>query len=115
MSFEGDIAAVLRTVCPRVFPDVAPVSTQRPYVTYSQFGGDVINPLNNAPPGKRNAFMQVNVWSSTRLEASNMIRQIEDAMRGASAFNAKPQAAASNDYDPDVPVYGASQDFSCWY
>lgn len=115
MSFESDVYAVLKSVCIRSFPDIAPASTQRPYITYQMFGGDVINPLNNSSPGKRNTYLQVNVWSSTRLEANNMSRQIEEAMRAATAFNARPQSALSSDYDPDVPVYGAAQDFSCWY
>ena len=115
MSFEGDIAATLRTVCPRVFPDVAPAGTQRPYATYQLYGGYVINPVGNEPPGKRSAFVQVNVWSATRLEANNLIRQVEDAMRTTALFQAKPDSALRSTYEEDGPVYGAMQDYACWY
>lgn len=115
MTFEADLFTLLKTVTPRVFPDFAPVSTVRPYVTFQAVGGQVINPLSNEKPGKRNAELQINVWSDTRAESLSLSRAIEDAMRAATAFNARPQSAAVSDYDADVPVYGARQDFSCWF
>lgn len=115
MSMESDLFLLLQGVCPRVYPDVAPTDTPRPYVTWQQIGGDVINPLNNEPPGKRNASIQINVWSETRAEAISVINQIEDAMRVATAFLARPQAAAFNDYDHDMKRYGSQQEFSIWY
>lgn len=115
MTFEADLKTVLATVCTRTFPDFAPVNTTRPYATFQQIGGDVINPLDNSAPGLRSAYMQVNVWSATRAEAIALSRAIENAMRAATTFQAKPMAAASADFDADVPVYGASQDFECWH
>lgn len=115
MSFEADLFAVLKDVCPRAYPDIAPSGAIRPYITYQLYGGRVINPLSNAAPGKRNAFVQINVWASTRLEANNMSRQAEDAIRGAATFTGQPQTALASDYEPDVPICGARQDFSCWY
>ena len=113
MTFEADLYTTLKAVTPRVFPDFAPVSTLRPYVTFQQVGGDVINPLDNSAPGTRLPEVQVNVWSDTRLQAMSLIRAIEDAMRGATAFKARPAGDAVADYDADVPVYGARHDFFC--
>lgn len=115
MTFEADLFALLKAVTPRVFPDFAPVSTQRPYVTYQQIGGRVINPLANVSPGRRNSELQINVWSNSRSEALALSRAIEDAMRAATAFQARPISAAVSDYDADIPVYGCRQDFSCWH
>lgn len=115
MAIEDDITTRLKTVTARVWPDFAPVGTARPYLTYQFIGGDVINPLSNEPPGKRNAVVQVNTWADTRKQALALSFSIEDAMRAATAFNGKPQSAAIATYDPDVPVYGCRQDFSIWF
>jgi hypothetical protein len=53
VTFEADLYTLLKTVTPRVFPDFAPTATARPYVTYQQVGGRVINPLANTAPGVR--------------------------------------------------------------
>lgn len=111
---EADLYALLKAICPRAYPDIAPTSTAKPYVTYQQIGGKVINPLDGSAPGKRNAVMQINVWAETRSQALLVMGQIEDAMRAATAFSARPQAAAFNDYDHDMQVYGSQQEFSIW-
>mgnify|MGYP000102249442 CR=1 FL=1 len=115
MTFEADLFTLLKLEATRVFPDFAPVTTQRPYVTYQGIGGAVINPLDNSAPGKRNAEVQITVWSNTRKEALTISRAIETRMRAASAFQARPLAAEVADYDADIPVYGCRQDFSCWF
>jgi hypothetical protein len=115
MTFEADLFTLLKTVTPRVFPDFAPTSTTRPYVTFQQVGGDVLNMVANVAPGVRNAHMQINVWSNTRAEALQIIRAIEDAMCSTSAFVARPIGAAIADYDAEIPVYGCRQDFTCWH
>ncbi len=112
---DADLVVLLETLCPRVFTVIAPTATQRPYVTYQQIGGEVINPLANEVPGKRNALVQINVWSDRRLEATALMDSIEDAMRLATDFIARPQGAKFNDYDHDMKVYSAQQDFSIWY
>lgn len=115
MTFEADLFTLIKAVTPRVFPDFAPTSTTRPYVTWQQIGGDVINPIENAVPGKRNSVLQVNVWANTRADSLAISRAIEDAMRVATAFIGRPVAAAVADYDAEIPVYCARQDFSCWH
>lgn len=113
MSFEADVIAVLKTVTPRVHMDFARVTSQRPYVTWQQVGGDVVNYIGNEAPDAHLPEIQVNCWADTRAECMTLIRAIEVAMRGATAFTARPMGAAVADYDADVPVYGARQDFSC--
>jgi hypothetical protein len=114
MSVEADLYGVLNAICPRTFPDFAPVSTMRPYVTYQQIGGQVINPIGNDVPNKQNGEFQINVWSNTRAEAAALARQIEAALRQSSAFIARPLSAPASDYDHDMEIYGSRQDFSIW-
>jgi hypothetical protein len=114
MSLDSDLCALLKTICPRAFPDVAPVATVRPYVTYQQIGGRVTNYVDNTVPSSENAEFQINVWSATRKEAKLIALQIEAALISANAFQARPVAAARSDYEPDMEIYGSLQDFSIW-
>lgn len=114
MSLETDLTDLLRTICPRTFCDAAPANTERPYVTYQQIGGDVIQLLDRTVPSKENATIQIGVWSDGRIEAKTMIKQIEAAMITTTAFQASAIAATSADFDSDNLVYSNSQDFSVW-
>lgn len=114
MTMETDLRALILPICSRVFNGPAPISTARPYVTFQQVGGEVVTFVGREVPSKRNAEVQINVWSNTTAEASSLALQIEAAMIGATAFQAMPLSAFSADYDPDVPIYGAMQDFSIW-
>lgn len=118
MTVETQLTTLLLTLCPRVFPDVAPVGTAKPYVTYQQIGGERLRNLNKTAADKRKAFIQINVWSDSRLSANDLCRQIEEAMATATAFNAVEDAEPLWTHDDidlqDAPdgLYGCSQDFT---
>ena len=114
MTMESELHTLLLTKCPRVFPDIAPSGTVTPFVTWQGLGGESLGFLDNTAADKRNTLMQVNVWSSTRLQALQMAREIEDAMRASAAFVASPLGEPLSTYEPDVPVYGTLQRFSIW-
>jgi hypothetical protein len=114
MSMESDLSTLLKTVCPRVFPDVAPAGTSTPYVTWQGLGGESISFLDNTTGDKRNTYMQVNAWSATRLQALQIIRDVENAMRATSAFICKPMGEPISQYEEDTGLYGAVQRFSIW-
>lgn len=114
MSLETDLYALLSAICPRVFPDVAPGDTARPYITWQQVGGTLISPLGNEIPDKRNANIQINVWAATRIEAVELALQIEAAMIQATVFQARPNMAHIASYEEDLNLYGTVQDFSVW-
>lgn len=114
MSLESSLYTVLSGVCPRSFPDFAPTTTTRPYVTYQQIGGAVVNYLSREVPNKRNARMQINVWADTRASAVTTMNAIEDAVRASTLFQASPESAMTASFDADFPVYSARQDFTIW-
>lgn len=114
MSLESDLFTTLQAVCPRVFPDVAPTGESRPYITWQQVGGDVIKPLGQDVPDKRNALVQINCWADTRLAANALALQVEAALITAVQFVARPQAALQAAHDDDTDLRGAMQDFSIW-
>jgi hypothetical protein len=114
MTVEADIKTALSLECDRVFPDFAPVMTARPYVTYQQIGGEALNYRGNEVPDLQNGDFQINVWAASRPAAMSLIRAIETRLRAAAAFTAQPLSAPVSDFDADVPVYGARQDWTIW-
>lgn len=121
MTVEADIFAALKSLVPdgsgkfRVYPDVAPAGTARPYITFQQVGGVAVNMLDGAAPGKRNGRFQVNCWADTRAAAATLSRQVEDALRAATALQVTVLGAPVSVYEEDVPLYGTRQDFSLWF
>lgn len=115
MTVEANIYNALKSlVANRVFPDVGPLGTAAPYITYQQIGGAVVQPLAGGLADKQNGRFQVNVWAKTRSEAASLALLVESAMVGASTFQARAVGAPSATYDGDVTLYGSIQDFSVW-
>jgi hypothetical protein len=114
MTMESDLYALLKASCPRVFPDVAPSGTAKPYVTYQALGGKTLRYLDNSAADKRNTLMQVNVWSTTRAEANSLVRQIEDALCATPVFTARPEGEPLSTHEPDTGLYGSIQRFSIY-
>ena len=112
----------------RVFPDVAPLSTVKPYVTYQVLPGPTLRPgstrwMDGSAPDKHRSVVQVNVWGARRLEVNALARQIEDAMCAAPAvtdttFKAEPEADPRPDHvdvelaDAPQGLFGTIQDFN---
>lgn len=118
MSFESDLFdAIKALVGNRVIPDVAPVGTTRPYVTFQKVGGDAINYLESTHPGRRHARVQINCWASTRATAAALARSIEVTLVQSTVLRAYVNGAVVDTYEGDVepPLYGTRQDFSISY
>ena len=114
MSMESDLHALLLTKCQRVFPDVAPNETAKPFVTWQGIGGEALGFLDNTAADKRHTLMQINAWATTRLQSLALIRDIETAMRASGAFTATPQGEAMSTYEQDAGVYGCVQRFEIY-
>lgn len=116
MSVESIIFNALRgLVSDRVFPDVAPEETARPYITFQQVGGEAVNFVDAGVPSMKNGRWQINVWADSRLDAAPLARQVEDTLRGISALQTTVLGAAIARYDEETKLRGTSQDFSFWF
>lgn len=116
MSVESNLFDALKTlVSNRVYPDVAPQTVARPYITYTQVGGRAIAYLESAVVGLRNGRFQVNVWADSRLAAMNLCRQVEDTLVASTTLRAIPLGAPVSVYEPETKLYGTRQDFSTWF
>ena len=108
---EADLNTLLKAICPRVFPDVAPSGTALPYVTWQGLGGESLSFLDNTTGDKRNTLMQISVWSTTRGESLSLIRQAEESICASSAWQVWPQGEAASTYEKDTKLYGSIQRF----
>ena len=117
MSVEAKLFTVLGPlVSNRVFPDTAPLSTTKPYIVYQRIGGRVITPLGKDVPDKQNARVQIMCWATTRLAASALALQVEDAIRTSAEFvAANPESAPVAVHEEDLNLYGSMQDFTIWW
>lgn len=116
MTMETDLVALLKTVAPNVFPDVAPSGTAAPWVTFQNIGGAAFRYIDGTAADKRHSMVQVNVWDASRLQALALIRQIEAVVCNVSAtpFTAQPLGEPTATFEDDVTpmLYGCMQDFS---
>jgi len=95
----------------RVFPDVAPEKTATPYITYQAVGGAPVNFQSGDQPDKQPVRMQVNVWSATRIEASELGAQVEQAMRAATELQVEVDTGRVATFDETTNYRGTMQDF----
>lgn len=114
MTMEATLQALLLTKCPRTFPDVAPSGTAKPWVTWQALGGESLGFLDNTAADKRHTLMQINCWSTTRLQALQIIRDIETAMRASGVFIATPQGEPISQYETETALYGCIQRFDIY-
>lgn len=114
MSMESNLVTLLKTVCPRVYPDVAPAGPTLPFLTWQELGGAPVRFLDNTAADKRNTYTQVSVYSATRAESLSLIRAAEDAMCASLLFAATPMGEPITSYEEDTKLYGAIQRFTIW-
>lgn len=97
---------------PKVFPDIAPMDTPYPYITFSYVGGVPISTFcGDAPVNSR---IQFNVWAQTRLQA-NAIAEAISALVTEPPFRAVSQARPVAEYNAVTKARGSRLDFSFWY
>lgn len=114
MTLEADLYTELYALCPRVFPDNAPLDTTRPYITWQQIGGEALAYFERSTPTARNARIQINVYADTRVAANTLALAIEDALTVSTRFQAKPESALLATRELDFDAYGTMQDFNIW-
>jgi hypothetical protein len=115
MTIESDVHAAIAAVCPRVFPVLAPVRTQRPYVTVQNVGGVPTYWMDRTPADKRLLRLFVKCWANSKAEALALARQVEVAMMAAHpTFTARVESELMDDVETDVEpwLYSELQEFT---
>lgn len=111
---KAAIYTALKTACDRVFPVTVPYGTPAPYIVYQGFGGEVVTFLDNADPQLKNRSVQVRVWGADPAQADSVLQAASVALQASTGLIAKPMSAPRDDYDEDMQLYSASQDFTIW-
>lgn len=114
LTLEDQLTAVLKTLCPRVFPDIAPVDTAPTYVVWHMFGGRSVNYVEGPQAGRRNANVQVNTWATSRGAANTLSLQIAEALHAHPTLQAEAMSELNATWDEETGLYGAMQDFTLW-
>jgi hypothetical protein len=116
MSMELLLFETLRgLVGDRVYPHIAPENEPTPYITWHvPGGGQAVNFVDGSQPSKRNARIQVNVWSKSLAEALLVAQRAETALRGAVALSTTVQTDQHTRHEEDTKLFGTIQFFSCW-
>ncbi len=111
MSLETDLMALLQSICPRIHTDLAPFGSVTPYLTFQHIGGESMRYADNTAMDKCFPLIQINAWAKTRMEALTLIRQVEESLCAASAFQTEPQGDSVSTYEPDTKLCGSIQRF----
>jgi hypothetical protein len=115
MTVESTLHSLLASlVASRVYPDVAPEGTARPYITYQQVGGRSPVYIEGALPTTKNGRFQLSIWSTSRASTAALALQAEAALVASTTLQAEPVGAPVAVHEPDTGLYGALQDFSVW-
>lgn len=118
MSYEDHLIPILRSLCAEVHPVSAPFGTKTPYVIWQRAGGKALRNINKSPTGGlRNANVIINVWADTPKQATDLLRQIEDAFAASTAVQALPATEPLDVYDDGgatARIFGFQQTFSVW-
>lgn len=116
MTVEATIFNALKgLVNNRVYPDVAPANTARPYITYQQVGGLPVNFVEGGTPSKANGRFQVSVWADTRATASATAKLATAALRATASLQTTVLSEPVATHDGPTGYRGTRQDFSFWF
>jgi len=120
MSYEAVLVAALSPlVGGRVYPDAIEAEQDGAYILWQQVGGDAVNELGGALPGLRHARVQVDCWSGTRKASNDLARAAEAALLAAFPVASLPPpyvyGAFIGRHEPELRLYGTTQDFGVWY
>lgn len=111
LALESALVAELQTVCPRVYPMVAPLDTPQPYVTWQHVGGPNWRWVENTAPAERAAWVQINVWAATVAAALQVMQQIEEALCTSAVLVCRALAEPIGQHAAEVNHFGFHQDF----
>ena len=105
----------IKAVIPRCHCPVAPPDTQTPYVIWQRFGGDAPDYLDNEDPQVETAEVQLRIFSDDVLEPKQLMPQLLSALRAHPDLVIRPIGNFRDDYDHDMDLYSADQDFKVSY
>lgn len=115
MTIETDIDALLGPlVNGQISPDIVPDNRAFPLIVYQFISGNALWFLGRKMPSHRHVRLQVTVWSSRRLEANTIAREVETKICESNLI-AQPYGSFTALFEEAIKKYGTRQDFGIWY
>lgn len=116
MSLEAQLLAVLGPlVGGRAYPDVTPDKPVFPLIVFQGAGGQEQWYVEGKRREKRHQRVQVFVWATTRVQASDLADQIGTALCKSDFPAVEPYGSPTSLYEEAIKKYGTRQDFGIWF
>jgi hypothetical protein len=93
------------------YPDEAPESAPLPRIVHQQIGGDGLAYQEGTLPTTEGCRVQVAVWTASRLTATALAKQAEEAILAQPGWQAEPVGGRTSLKEPGELLYGSRQDF----
>lgn len=115
MTVHTELQALLATgiVGARVYPNAAPDSPTRPYITYSRVAAVEQNNMSGNGGGFINTRFQIDVWSATYAEAQAKAVLVKSALNGWATPNVVQ--LEQDFYESDTKLHRVMIDVSTWH
>lgn len=108
IAIHNAIAAVV----PNCFGTVAPPSAATPYAVWQRIGGEDAEYLDPADaPQVSKVQIQVRIFSADALQPKTLMQALTDALRANADMVIRPIGKWRDDYDHDMNLFVADQDF----
>lgn len=99
----------------KVYPLMAPDDVGNgPYIVWHAAGGQATNFMDGGQPSKKNARIQVSVWTTTTIAAALLAQQAETALRTRAELSTTVLTGQFQQRDEETKRHGMYQFFSCW-
>ncbi len=107
--------AAIAAVIPNCYGTVAPANAPTPYVIWQRFGGDGPEYLDNEDSQVETAQVQVQIFSLDIMEPKRLMSMLISALRLSQDLTIRPTGRWRDDYDHDMYLFVADQDFEVSY
>lgn len=107
--------AAIAAVIPSCYGTVAPANAKTPYVIWQRFGGSGSEYLGNEDSQVETAQVQVQVFSADIMEPKTLMPRLISALRQHPDLTIRPSGRWRDDYDHDMCLFVADQDFEVSY
>lgn len=112
----GQNAGVSAVAGARIYPDIAPPQTTRPFIVWQEVSLAKQNDMSGSVEtgGLDNYRVQVTCYAERGTASRELDILVRSAMQGASAFKSLHVDARSLPFEIDTKLFGMQSDFSVW-
>lgn len=105
----------IAAVIPNCYGTVAPANAKTPYVIWQRFGGSGSEYLDNEDSQVETAMVQVQIFSADIMAPKTLMPQLISALRQHPELTICPDGRWRDDFDHDMNLFVADQDFEVSY